>query len=76
MNPITEIILAGAAGAFVEKITEKSIEWLFQLFGSHSTEVQQAANANLGKFIRRLAKRIERLEVELPEAKRRVLRML
>jgi hypothetical protein len=65
-------ILAGAAGALVKQLSDKGVEWLIQLVGSHSPAVQAQAQTNLQNFLCRLARRVEELEAELPPTQRGV----
>ena len=67
---IAPVLAGAAAGAFVGKLTENGIEWLIQLVGSHSKEVQKQVQKNMQNFLVRLAKRVEILESELPTAEK------
>jgi len=72
MDPLVAPVLAGAAGAFVGKVVDKGAEWLIELVAAHSPAVQATARRNAQNFIEHLAVRIERLEAELPVAKKAV----
>ena len=65
-------VLAGAAGAFIKTLADKGVQWLIELVGSHSAEVQKQAQENLQNFVIRLAHRVEQLETELPVEKREI----
>jgi hypothetical protein len=67
---IPPVLASAAAGAFVGKLTTSGIDWLIQLVGSHSKEVQKQVQENMQNFLVRLAKRVEILESELPTTKR------
>ena len=69
MDLVTPII-AGAAGALLKQLTDKGVDWLIQLVGSHSLTVQQQAQRNAQNFLVRLARRVEILEAELPAARK------
>lgn len=56
----------GIAGAFAKEVAQKGTDWLIQLVAAHSPAVQRKAQENAQRFIQRLAKRVERLEADLP----------
>jgi hypothetical protein len=59
-------IVSGATGSLVTLFTTKGADWLISLVASHSAAVQAKVQANTQNFIQRLAKRVERLEAEIP----------
>ena len=71
MDLVTPAV-AGAAGALVIQLSQKGADWLIHLVAAHSPAVQAKARANAENFLERLARRVERLEAELPVAQRGV----
>jgi len=65
-DPLLLVALGAAVGGTAGKIAEKAWDsgerWLRERFGSHSTEVQEQARANVAKFIEHLAARVKALE--------------
>lgn len=58
--------LVGAAGNLIAEVGKKGGEWLAEKYQAHNPEVQRRAKINAENYLDRLAKRVERLEKELP----------
>lgn len=73
MDLLTDVVIpaaiSGAAGQFVTQISTNGIKWLRDLLTAQSPEMQEMARKNLENFVVRLAKRVERLEQEIPADK-------
>ena len=51
MDPLlVTAVVGGATGAFVKGMCERGVEWLIDIVGAHSSEVQKAAHANAVRF--------------------------
>ena len=72
MDPlITGALVGGAAGKFVEKLSEKGVDWLIGLVAAQSPAAQEQIKRNSENFLGHLSKRVERLEHEVTASNRR-----
>ncbi|MBI2792329.1 MAG: hypothetical protein HYX61_10240 [Gammaproteobacteria bacterium] len=65
-NLVVSSLAGGAAGGFVQILSEKGFKWLVELTTAQSPEMLAIANQNMENFVNRLAQRVERLEKEVP----------
>jgi hypothetical protein len=78
MDPITTLVVSsavgGAAGGFIKEISSNGVKWIIELVTAQSPEMQTAAKKNLENFVSHLAKRVERLEGEIPTEKAEIFK--
>lgn len=78
MDPFTSLVISsavgGAAGSFIKELSSNGVKWLTELVTAQSSEMQMAAKTNMENFVTRLAKRVERLENEIPANKTEIFK--
>ena len=65
-NLVVGAAVGGAAGGFIKELSSNGVKWLIDLVSAQSPEMQAAAKKNMENFVNRLARRVERLENDIP----------
>lgn len=67
-DPISSVVLAGAAsgaaGKFIEKTYDSGTKWLSELYKNHHAKATESAKVNSDDFLRVLARKVHALEEE------------